>query len=199
LLTSTSVTLHIHISVRRLGGVGVVLSSPKVGNQRLERPLADRESFELLVQDRKCVNLVVGIGGSLGGVIINRLSVDKVDGLGGDRLAVDGLGGCLLRPGVGVGGLPGVGMGMGMAMGPLPVHVHVVGSLSLFAPERLVAVVFVLEDVLPPRIGFATGFLLGVPLSKEIFEEGVLVGIDFFLFQQVRKPFLVVLLLEQFL
>jgi len=135
-----------------------------------------------LVQDRKCMN-IVGIGGSLGGFIINRLSVDGVDGLGGDWLAVDGLGGCLLRPRAGVGGLPGVGMGMGMAMGPLPVHVRVVGTL--FTPERLVAVVFVLEDVLPPRIGFATGFLLGVPLSKEIFEEDVLFGIDLFLFQQM--------------
>jgi len=146
-----------------------------------------------LVKDRKRVNVVAGIGG----FIINRLSVDGVDGLGGDWLAVDGLGGCLLRPRVGVRGFIGVGMGMGMAMGPLPVHVHVVSTL--FAPERLVTVVFVLEDVLPPRVGFATGFLLGVPLSKEVFEEGMLVGIDLFLFQQVSQPLLVVLLFEQFL
>jgi len=79
-------------------------------------------------------------------------------------------------------------------MGPLPVHVGFL--LSILGPVRLVAVEFLLEEILPPGVGLARRLLLLVPLGKEIFKEGVLFGVDFLLLQQVSQPFLVVLLFE---
>lgn len=78
--------------------------------------------------------------------------------------------------GVAVGSAPGV------AMGPVPVHVGFL--LSILGPVRLVAVEFLVEEILPPGVGLVRLLLL-VPLGKEIFKEGVLLGVDFLLLQQV--------------
>jgi len=76
------------------------------------------------------------------------------------------------------------------------------GKLVL-GPERLVAVVLLVEQILPPLVRGVvflfdnTLFLLS--LLKQIFQEGRLLSADLLLFDQRRQPGVVVLLLEQFL
>jgi len=103
-----------------------------------------------------------------------------------------------VRLGVGVG--PGVGSGVGVGRGrgmlgtPFPVHVHVLVSAFL-RPVRHMTVKLFLEEVVPPLVG-VIALLDLVSLGKEVLQEGMLVGIDFLLLDQILQPFLVVFLLE---
>jgi len=130
------------------------------------------------------VHGTLGFRGGLRGLGVGGLRVAAADRL--DRLGVGvGLG---VRLGVGA----GVGGGVGMA--PLPVHVDVL--VSLLGPVWHVTVEFLLEEILPPRVGLISLLLL-VPLLEQILEEGMLIGIDLLLLKEVFQPGLVVLLLEE--
>jgi len=126
----------------------------------------------------------LGIGGlGVGGIVL--ATADRFDRLG-VRL---GMG---VRLGVGMS--LGVGVGMSMSGGPLPVHVHVL--VAVLRPIRHIAIKLLLEEIVPPLARGVAILLLLISLVKKIFEEGVLLGVNFFLLEQILQPFRIVFLLE---
>lgn len=123
-----------------------------------------------------------GLGGLGGGLRV--AAADRLDRLG-------------VGVGLGVGGGVGRGVGGGVGVGsrPFPVHVDVL-VLAVLGPVWHVAIEFLLEEIFPPLVGFIA-FLLLIPLREQVLEEGVLIGIDLLLLQEVFQPSLVVLLLEE--
>jgi len=91
-----------------------------------------------------------------------------------------------------------VSLGVRVGSGPSPVHVDVL-VIALLGPVRHMSIELALEEILPPFVGLIAASalaLLGISLGKKIFEEGVLLRVDFFLLEQVAQPLLVVFLLE---